>query len=120
MGSYNTNPGHAANPEQNQQQTILQELNSEENGVISRLINSILYYIDCVYILRSKNKYRLVALQHGKVLFDKCYTSLRGCRIAFQKTFKDRPWHRETKAQWTPFYDPYKNWLEEKNSHLES
>jgi hypothetical protein len=36
MGSYNTNPGHAANPEQNQQQTILQELNSEENGVISR------------------------------------------------------------------------------------
>jgi hypothetical protein len=118
MGSFNPYPGTEINP--GQQQKIRQEINSEENQVISRLINSVYYFIDCVYILKSKNKYRLVALQHMRVLVDKYYPTLRGCRIAFQKTFKDRPWQRETKAVWTPFYDPDKRWLEEKNKHLGS
>jgi hypothetical protein len=91
MGSFNSYPGPEINPEQKQQQEIRQEINNGKNAVISRLINSVYYFIDCVYILESKDKYRLVALQHRRVLFDKYYPTLRGCRIAFQKTFKDRP-----------------------------
>jgi hypothetical protein len=120
MGSYNPNPGPGINPEQKQQQTIRQEHNTEEKTMISRLINSILYYIECVFILRSRGKFRLVVLHHRKVLFDKYYPTERGCRIAFQKKFKDKAWREEVKANWSHFYDPDKSWLEENNSHLET
>jgi hypothetical protein len=120
MGQYNPNPGPEINPEQNQQQDIQQELNTEEKPVISRLINSVYFFIDCVYILKSKDKYRLVALHHRRVLCDKYYSTERGCRIAFQKMFKDKAWSEEEKADWSPFYDPDKRWLEEKQSHLEN
>jgi hypothetical protein len=120
MGSYNPNPGPEINPEQNQQQDIQQELNTEEKPVISRLINSVYFFIDCVYILQSKDKYRLVALHYGRVLCDKYYHTLRGCRIAFDKMFKHKAWREEVKANWSHFYDPDKSWLEENNSHLET
>jgi hypothetical protein len=108
MGQYNPNPGPEINPEQEQQQIIRQEINTEEKAMISRLINSILYYIECVFILRSRGKFRLVALQHRRVLIDKYYPTERGCRIAFQKMFKDKAWSEEEKADWSPFYDPDK------------
>ena len=120
MGSLNPNPGTGTNPEQEKQQTIRQELNSEEKPVISRLINSILYYIECVFIMQSKDKYRLVVLHQRKVLWDKYYSTPKDCRIAFQKLFKDKAWEEEIKAEWSHFYDPDKLWLEEKFRYMES
>jgi hypothetical protein len=119
MGSYNPNPGPEINPEQKQQQIIRQEMNTEAKPVISMLINSILYYIECVFILRSKDNYRLVALQHSRVLYDKYYPTLRGSKIAFGKLFKDKAWKEEIKAEWSHFYDPDKRWLGKKCKHLE-
>lgn len=118
MEQYNPNPRPGINPELKQQPTILLELNPGEKPVISLLINSIYYFIDCVYILKSKNRYRLVVLQHSKVLFDKYYPTVRGCRIAFQKFFKEKAWSEEIKAQWSHFYDPDSEWLEEKCKNL--
>ena len=108
MGQYNPNQGPGINPEVN------------EKTMISTLINSIHYFIDCVYILQAKDKFRLVALQHSRVLCDKYYPTLRGCRIAFEKLFKDKAWSEDIKAEWTILYDPDKRWLEEKQSRLES
>jgi len=120
MGQYNPNPGPGINPEQKQQQTIRQETNTEENIMISMLINSIHYFIDCVFILQLKNKYRLLVLQQSRVLFDKEYPTEIGCRIAFGKLFKDKAWSEETNAEWSHFYDPDEDWLEEKQSRLET
>jgi hypothetical protein len=118
MGSLNPNPGPEINPGHNQQQIIRQEINTVEKPVISRLINSVYYFIDCVYIIKLKNKYRLVALHHNRVLLDKYYPTVKGCRIAFQKMYKDKAWYEDTKAQWSHFYDPDKEWLEEKCKNL--
>jgi hypothetical protein len=96
------------------------ELNPGEKTMISSLINSIYYFIDFVYILRSKDKYRLVALQHRRVLFDKYYPTVKGSRIAFQKLFKDKAWSEEVKAEWSHFYVPDKHWLGKKQSRLET
>ena len=118
MGSFNSYPGPEINPELKQQKDIRQEINSRKKPVVSRLINSMYYFIDCVYILKSKNKYRLVALQHRRVLLDKYYPTPRGCRIAFQKMFKNKAWSEEVKAEWSHFYDPDKEWLKENYSCL--
>ena len=115
MGSFNSFPGTEINPELKRQQ----EINSAEKPVVSRLINSVYYFIDCVYILKSENKYRLVALHYGRVLCDKYYPTIRGCRIAFEKLFKDKAWDETVKANWSGFYDPDKEWLDENQSCLE-
>jgi hypothetical protein len=108
MGQYNTNTGPGINPEVN------------EDITISMLINSICYFIDCVFILRSKNKYRLVVLQHCRVLLDMNYPTERGCKIAFGKIFKDRAWDERVTPLWSHFYDPDKEWFEEKQRRLEN
>jgi len=115
MGSFNSYPGQEINPELKQQ-----EINTNEKPMISRLINSMYYFIECVFILQEKNKYRLVALQHNRVLMDKYYPTIRGCKIAFDKLYKDKARAEDVKANWTGFYDPDKDWLEEKQSCLEN
>jgi hypothetical protein len=102
-----------------QQQTTQQTPDPVTEPTISMLINSIHYFIDCVYILRSKNKYRLVVLQHSRVLLDKEYPTANGGRIAFTRFFKYKAWDETIKAKWSHFYDPDKEWLEEKQSRLE-
>jgi hypothetical protein len=119
MGSYNPYPGPEINPEIKQQPTARQELNTKEKPMISMLINSVYYFIQCVFILQAKNKFRLVALHDNKVLYDQYYTTVKGCRIAFDKLFKDKAWLEEIKAEWSHFYDPDQKWLAEKSQYLE-
>ena len=118
MGHYNPNAGREINPEQNLQQTIQQELNPGEKPMISVLINSIHYFIDCVYILQTKDKFRLVALQHSRVLYDKYYATSKDCRIAFTKLFKDKAWGEEITPNWSHFYYPDIHWLGKKQRRL--
>ena len=73
---------------------------------ISLLTNSIYYFIECVFILRLHNRFRLVALHHGTVLTDECYRTLKGARIAFAKKYKKKAWDEQVKAEWSLFYDP--------------
>jgi hypothetical protein len=120
MGQYNPYPGHGTNPELKQKQKIWQELYPGEKPMISMLINSVYYFIDCVFILQAKDNFRLVALHQGRVLCDKDYATVRGCRIAFDKMYKNKAWSEEIKAEWSHFYDPDKRWLEKKCIYLES
>jgi len=120
MGSFNSYTEPEINPELKQQQEIRQKINTGEKPVISRLINSVYYFIECVYILEVKSKYRLVALHKGRILCDMYCSTSNDCKIAFDKLFKDKAWREEIKAEWTSFYDPDKRWLDEKQSHLET
>ncbi|UCH95153.1 MAG: hypothetical protein JSV88_33590 [Candidatus Aminicenantes bacterium] len=118
MGNYHTFPVLEPGLELNQQPGIRQEMKGEEQPEISMLINSVHYFIDCVYIRREKNNYRLVALHNRRVLWDKQYPTLKGCKIAFQKQFKEKAWQEGVKAEWSPFYPPDKVWLGKKYKHL--
>ena len=120
MGQYNPNPGPEINPGKNKKQDIRRENNTGEISMISILTNSVYYFIDCVFIAKSKNKYRLVALQHRKVLFDKHYPSIKKCKIAFDEMFREKAWSEEVNAEWSRFYDPDKRWLDKKCKYLES
>jgi len=119
MGQYNPNPGPGINPELKKQTTIFQELNPGEKTFISVLINSIHYFIQYVFIVKIKDKYRLVVQHNNKVLRDMYYKTERGCRIAFAKLFKEKAWSEDIKAQWSHLYDPDIDWLEEKCKNLE-
>jgi len=120
MRSYNLLLGTEKNLELKQQQPIRQETNADKDFKISRLINSVFYFIDCVYIIKLSNNYRLVALHQQHVLCDKYYPTERGCKIAFQKMFKDKAWSEEVTADWSNFYDPDKRWLAKKQKRLET
>jgi hypothetical protein len=108
MRKFNPSPGPVIDPA------------TKNDVTISMLINSIYYFIECVFILRSKNKYRLVALQHSRVLMDKEYPTENGCRIAFARFFKNKAWDETIKPEWSHFYDPDKDWFEEKQRRLEN
>jgi len=101
-------------------QPIRQETNAAEDFMISMLINSVYYFIDCVYILRSTGKYRLVALHQSTVLHDQYYPSDDECKIAFEKLFKEKAWKEEIQPDWSHFYDPDKKWLAKKQKRLET
>jgi hypothetical protein len=81
---------------------------------ITLLQNSIYYFIECVFILIEENNYRLIALHHRQVLLDKYYKTLKGSKIAFAKFFKEKAWEKNVKPEWTPYYPPDKDWLEQK------
>jgi transcriptional regulator with XRE-family HTH domain len=91
-----------------------------EKTTISRLINSIFYFIDFVYIIKLTNKYRLVALHKQRVLCDCYFLSFEECKIAFDKLFKEKTWEERVKADWSHFYPPDQNWLAKNQSYLES
>lgn len=84
----------------------------KENPEISMLINSAHYFLDLVLIKKENNKYRLVVLDQGRVLYDKPYTTLKSCKIAFQIKFKEKA-RNDTKARWSHFYYVYKDWWED-------
>jgi hypothetical protein len=120
MGGFKMNTKSRNYLAQKLNQTIRTELNPGEEIEISMLINSVHYFVDCAFIARLKNKYHLVAFFHSQVLFDKYYPTERGCRNAFQKMFKGKAWSEEVKADWTHYYPPDRDWLEEKQSYLEN
>jgi hypothetical protein len=118
MGGFKMNTKPGTYLVQNQEQPIRQELTPGEQIEISRLNNSIHYFIDCAFIIKLKNIYRLVAFFHSQVILDKYYPTERGCRNIFQKIFKKQAWKEDVKADWSHFYPPDQDWLEEKQSYL--
>jgi hypothetical protein len=88
-------------------------LTTRDKAQISRLINSIYYFINIVYILEKDNQFRLIAIQAGKVLIDKTYSTFTGAKIAFSKFFQEKAWNEDVKAEWTDFYNPDRQWLDE-------
>jgi hypothetical protein len=85
-----------------------------KDRMITLLQNSIYYFIECVFILIEENNYRLVALHNRRVLLDKSYKTLRGSKIAFSKFFQEKAWKQNIKPEWTHYYPPDKDWLDQK------
>jgi len=90
------------------------EFQTGEAKKISILINSVYYFIECVYILILHDRCRLIVLHRGRVLTDRTYKTVRGARIAFSKLYKHKGWKDGIKAQWSHLYDPEVKWLEER------
>ncbi|MCP4653733.1 MAG: hypothetical protein GY858_10195 [Candidatus Omnitrophica bacterium] len=79
---------------------------------ISRLINSIYYFIENVFIASENESYRLVAVHHGNLLTNETYKTAKGARIAFFKFWSYRAWEEGVKPKWSRFYPPDPEWLE--------
>ena len=92
------------------------ELRQEEEIPIkiSRLVNSIYYFIESVFIIAEKQGYRLVAIHQGNLLTDQTYKTAKGARIAFLKFWSYRVWRDGVKPKWSHFYPPDPKWLEKK------
>lgn len=89
--------------------------------LISRLINSIYYSIGTCFIMTITNEvYRLLAIHGKKVLADRNYPTLRGARIAFKKQFKNLAWGDDVVAEWSHFYTPNRDWIDEMLSIAEN
>ena len=84
-------------------------------GEISRLNNSIHYFLQYVFIMTVEKGFHLVVIHHNRVELEKVFKSIRGAKIAFAKFFKEKAWKKDVQAEWSPFYDPDKYWIVEKN-----
>lgn len=82
--------------------------------MISFLLNSYHYFIDCVFILAADCGCRLVVNHQGEVLTDKYYDSIKGARIAFSRLYGRQAWRKTTRPDWSHFYQPEKDWLKNK------
>jgi hypothetical protein len=91
-----------------------QKAKPETPTKISRLLNSIYYFLDCVFILLTEKDYRLVILHHDKVVMDSQYKTLRGAKIAYAKFFNENAWAEGVQPQWSQVYQPDDDWLSEK------
>ena len=88
------------------------------NPTLMVLINSVYYFLECVYILEKKDYYQLVVIHNGRVLTNQDYKTRKGAKIAFQKLYRDKAWKQGVKAEWTHPYQVDHLWLKEKDDLL--
>jgi hypothetical protein len=80
---------------------------------ISRLTNSIYYSVGTCFIMTMTDEaYRLLAIHEKKVLAYRNYTTLRGARISFSRQFKNLAWRDDVVSEWSHFYPPDRDWIE--------
>jgi len=94
-----------------------QDESQEKTIYISKLVNSVYYFISDVFIrtdMIDKKKFTLVVIHNNTVLVHKDYKTSRGAKIAFSRLFKKKSWKESVRALWSHFYDPDKDWLDEK------
>jgi hypothetical protein len=90
-----------------------EETKAKDRAIVM-LINSPIYFLDWAIIVFEKGTYRLVVSHKKRISTDKCYTSLKGAKIAFIKSYQYLAFSSEYKPQWSHPYIPYKKWLKEK------
>ena len=84
---------------------------TDKEPKISLLINSALYFLDCVLIKIENRKFRLLAVHKKRKLMDKTFKNMKGARVSFSKSFTDRRYD-STRAEWSKCYAPEPGWLE--------
>lgn len=97
---------------------LTQEPLRDMNPTLMILINSVYYFLECVYILEKKDRYQLVVIHNGRVLTYRDYKTRKGAKIAFQKLYRDKAWKEGVKADWTHSYQVDRRWLKEKDDLL--
>lgn len=99
---------------------VVLEQEEEESIKISLLLNSIYYFIESVFIMAVKEGYRLVVMHRGRLLTDQTYKTVKGARIAFLKLYGYKAWREGARAEWSIFYPPEPQWLNEKFQGIDS
>jgi hypothetical protein len=96
------------------------QITDNQKVCISRLVNSVYFYIGTCFIMNMPEEYRLIAIHKKTILFDKNYRTLRGARIAFRKQFKNLAWNDDVVAEWSHFYQPDRDWIDKMLSITEN
>ena len=91
-----------------------EKLCNESGTKISLLVNSLYFSIECVFVILGEKWYRLIAIHQGQLIVDRSYKSFKGAKVSFARYFRIKHWQKELKPQWTQFYPPDEDWLEEK------
>ena len=78
------------------------------------LENAVYYFIDYVLIILEPDAYRLVVIADGCKTIDKCYSSIKGAKIAFFRFFKHRAQQGFTKPRWSVIFPPEQEWLDDR------
>ncbi len=81
---------------------------------VSVLLNSVLYFIESVMVVRHHGRYRLLAIHRGQVMADSTYDSSKGAKIAFLRIFGYKAWNESLTPDWTAFYSPDQKWIKKR------
>ena len=87
---------------------------NNENKLISRMINSVFYFLKFVFILKEGNHYRLVAIEDRKKIIDLNYKTLKGAKIGCIKRLRSRFNNNEMKPVWSFLYPADEKWIKDK------
>ncbi len=66
---------------------------------VFELRNTIEYYLNAVWIEHKAGSFRLVVVQHNRVLTDRCYGSLKGAKQAFARKYNRKAWKKDVSAR---------------------
>jgi hypothetical protein len=81
---------------------------------IALLINSLYFFIECVFIIVGEENFRLIAIHHDQLVTDQTHKTLRGAKVSFARSFRPHPWQKKMTPQWSHIYPPDNDWLEHK------
>jgi hypothetical protein len=81
---------------------------------ISLLANSPYFFLDSVFIVEELDRYRLFVLHGDRVLADERAFSLDGAHSLFKNRFGHRSCKPGVQPDWSIFYHPDKEWLDDK------
>ena len=93
------------------EQTELKGVIKGSEFEITRLINSVEFFCEHVFIIKLDTGYRLVIHNKGQPLFSHIYNTLRGARISFGRYFSNIGWKEGIKVAWSHFYPVDQNWI---------
>ncbi len=81
-----------------------------EDVTVSILAGSVYYFLDFVFVLAQKERYRLVVIHNNELLTYKIYNSARGARIAFNRFYGYKACEGKVNTDWSAFYPPAPEW----------
>ena len=87
---------------------------NNKNKMISRMINSVFYFLKFAFILKEGNHYRLVVIQDRNKIIDMNYKSLKGAKIGCTKRLRHQFNNNEMKPVWSFLYPADEKWLKDK------
>lgn len=87
--------------------------------LVSVLMNSVFYFIENALIVSNNGRFRLLVIHQGVLLTDEYYGSVKGAKIAFRKFWGYKAWKADVQSEWSHFYPPDGQWLDEKMNEPE-
>ncbi len=81
---------------------------------VCMLINAVYFYLESVFVVIAEDHCRLIIIQSQKLIYDECYDSLRGAKIAFYRMYKEKGCVEGIRNEWSANYKPEKKWLSKK------